>query len=106
MKRIENKILKNKEKIVALVNNNMDLEYELMLKQAKRFEECEVQIGTKKNPKKVPAKMMYWYEWFKDDDRPNERGVRIERKQLIEIDGKRSFGYTVLEHLTIDNLLI
>lgn len=94
MKRIEAK----KSKIAKLMNELIDLHYEKMLKGAKRFEIAEVNMGTRKEPEMKTCKRMYWDEWFKDEDRPNERGVKVERSQLVEIDGKKSFGWNVIHY--------
>ena len=51
------KIQKNKEKIVKLLNENIDLEYNLDLKRYKRFSEEVKNIGSKKEPKEVKVKI-------------------------------------------------
>ena len=45
------KIKSNKEKVVKLLNENIDLEYKLLVKRMKKTLEKEVNIGTKKNLK-------------------------------------------------------
>lgn len=104
MKQIENKIQRNKEKIRKLLNENIDLNYDLFLSRATRVEDTTVNIGNRKNPNNVPAKRMFWDEWFKDEDRPNEKGIKIERSQIIEIDGKKSNNWNVIEYYKIEDL--
>lgn len=48
----ELKIKKNKDKILKLLNENIDLKYNLDLKKFKRFSEEIINIGSKKEPKK------------------------------------------------------
>jgi len=98
------KIQKNKEKILKLVNENIDLEYNLTVKSMKKIYDKEINIGTKKYPKMVMATFGMWYEWFKDEDRPNEKGVRIERNSMIAIEGKPSDGWRIIKHYTIDDI--
>lgn len=98
------RIQKNKEKIVKLLNENIDLEYKLLLKTFHRTYEEERNIGTKKEPNIVKLKFGSWYEWFKDEDKPDERGVRIERNAIIEVSGKRSNGYRLLEYFTVEDI--
>ncbi len=95
------KIQKNKEKIVKLLNENIDLEYNLDLKRYKRFSEEVKNIGSKKEPKEVKVKIGHWFEWFKDEDRPNEKGVKIERSQIIEIDGQKSDQWNRIKYYSV-----
>ena len=90
------KIERNKIKILKLLNENVDLEYKKLLKKFIKTYEKEINTGTKKVPKMVIAKYGIWYEWFKDEDKPDEKGIRIERNQIIEVDGKR-LGYSFFE---------
>ena len=92
--RIEN----NKRKVCDLLNKNIDLEYKSLLKRCHRFHEKEINLGTKKEPKMVIAKYGCWYEWFKDEDKPDEKGVRIERNVVVSINGKKSNGYRLIEY--------
>jgi len=98
------KIQKNKEKIVALLNQNIDLEYSLRLKSYHSVYEMDKDIGTKKEPKVVKLTLGKWFEWFKDESRPNKKGVKIERNEIIAVDGQRSNGYKLIEYFTIDDL--
>lgn len=97
------KIQKNKEKIVKLLNENIYLEYSLNLKKFKRFSEEIKNIGSKKEPKEVKIKSGHWDEWFKDEDRPNEKGVKIERSQIIEIDGQKSNHWNKITYYSVSD---
>jgi hypothetical protein len=98
------RILKNKQKIVELLNKNIDLQYNLLLKTFHKTYEKEANLGTKKEPKTVIVKIGCWDEWFKDEDKPNEKGVKIERQRVIEIDGKRSNYWSEIKYYTVDDL--
>lgn len=100
------KIKKNKEKIVKLLNENIDLEYNLNLKRFKRFSEETRQIGTKKEPKEVKIKIGHWSELFYDQDHPNDKkhAVKIDRKEIIEVNGERSFGWNKLTYYSINDI--
>lgn len=100
----EFKIKKNKEKIVKLLNENIDLEYNLDLKRYKRFSEEVKNVGSKKEPKEVKVKIGHWFEWFKDEDRPNEKGIKIERSQIVEINGQKSNHWNLLTYYTINDI--
>jgi hypothetical protein len=100
MKRIEN----NKRKIVELLNKNIDLEYRLFLKRCHRFSEEERNFGTAKEPIMKTVKFGCWWEWFKDEDKPDERGVRIERKQPIEVNGIKTHGFQPISYFTINDI--
>lgn len=99
-KRIEN----NKKKIVDLLNKNIDLEYQLILKRCHRFFEEERNFGTSKNPIMKTVKFGCWLEFFKDEDYPDKKGVRIERKQPIEVDGIKTDGFQKLSYFTIEDI--
>ena len=99
------KIQKNKEKIVNLLNETIDLEYKENLKRFKRFSEATKNIGTKKEPKEVKVKIGHWDEWFKDQDKPNDKGLKIERGEIIEINGEKSYGWKKITYYTISDLL-
>jgi len=98
------KIQKNKIKIAELLNKNVDLAYAMRLKSAYKIEDIEIEIGPKNDRRKVPARMMHWYEWFQDEDRPNEKGIRVSRKNIIEIDGVRTDGYRKIQYFTPDDI--
>jgi len=102
----EVKIKKNKEKIVSLLNQNIDLEYKLRLKKFYRVSEQTKDIGTKKEPKIVNLKLGHWFEWFYDEDYPNDKkhAVKIERSQAYEVDGKKSDHWRLIEYYTIDDI--
>lgn len=97
------KIAKNKEKIVKLLNENIDLEYNLKLKSFNRFSEKVVTVS-KKDKTPINLKIGHWFEWFKDEDRPNEKGVKIERSEIYEIDGQKSHHWNVLKYYTIEDV--
>ena len=99
------KIEKNKAKIVKLINENIDLQYNLDLKRFKRFSEEIKNIGSKKEPKEVKVKKGHWFEWFYDEDFPNDKkhAVKIERSQIIEIDGEKSDHWNRIKYYSIDD---
>ena len=96
------KIKKNKEKIVLLLNQNIDLAYKLKLKGYKKTFEKEVNLGTKRKPKMVIATFGMWLEDFVDED--NGEVVSIERNEVIAVDGKPSNGYRVINYYSIDDI--
>ena len=98
------KIQKNKEKIVKLLNENIDLEHNLRLKSYKKITEEVRNIGTKKQPKEVNVKIGHWIEWFKDEDRPNERGIKVERQEICEVNGQKSDGWNRISYYTINDI--
>lgn len=102
----ELKIKKNKEKIVKLLNENIDLSYNLRLKYFKRFSEEIRNIGSKKEPKEVKIKIGHWFEWFYDEDYPNDKkhAVKIERSEIVEIDGQKSNHWNKITYYTIDDI--
>ncbi len=102
----ELKIKRNKEKILKLLNQNIDLEYNLNLKRFKRFSEEIVNIGSKKEPKEVKVKIGYWIEWFYDTDYPNDKrhAVKIERKEIVEVEGQKSNGWNKITYYSADNI--
>ncbi|ELM3727185.1 hypothetical protein RYR32_002627, partial [Flavobacterium psychrophilum] len=95
-------IKKNKEKIVLLLNQNIDLAYKLRLKGYKKTFEKEVNLGTKKEPKIIIATFGMWLEDFVDED--NGEVVSIERNEVIAVDGKPSNGYRVINYYSIDDI--
>ena len=96
------KIQKNKEKIVLLLNQNIDLAYKLKLKGYKKTFEKEVNLGTKRKPKMTIATFGMWVEDFVDED--NGEVVSVERNEVIAIDGKPSDGYRVINYYSIDDI--
>jgi len=105
MKRTQNKIAKNKSKIVELLNQTIDLEYELKLERFERFSD-EVRITQNKPHKEVKIKIGYWFEWFYDEDYPKDKkhAVKIERKEIVEVDGVRTNHWNKLKYYTIDDI--
>jgi len=81
----ESKIKKNYEKIVSLLNQNVELEYKELLKKAKKFWEKEINIGSRKQPKMVLVKIMVYDDFFIDED--TKEKIKIERNRHIEVDG-------------------
>lgn len=104
MKRLQAKIDKNKMKIVQLLNETIDLEYEKNLKRFHRTELTVIDTGTKKIQQLALVKIGYWNEWFKDEDKPKSKGIKIERKEIIEVDGERSYGWEKLKYYTIEDI--
>ena len=96
------KIQKNKEKIVSLLNQNIDLEYKLKLKSYKKAFEKEVNLGTKRKPKMIIATFGMWLEDFVDED--NGEVVSIERNEVIAVDGKPSNGYRVINYYSVEDI--
>ncbi len=96
------KIQKNKEKIVLLLNQNIDLAYKLKLKGYKKTFEKEVNLGTKRNPKMIIATFGMWLEDFVDED--NGEVVSIERNEVIAVDGKPSNGYRVINYYSVEDI--
>lgn len=97
---------KNKEKIVKLLNENIDLQYNLNLKSFSRHSEEVRNTGTKKNPKQVKLKFGHWFEWFFDEDYPNDKkhAVKIERSEIYEIDGVKSNGCNIITYFTTEDI--
>lgn len=96
------KIQKNKEKIVKLLNENIDLEYNLTVKSMKKIYEKEINVGSKKAPEIVNATFGMWYEYFKDED--TDKKVKIERNNIIAINGKKSDGWQIIEYYTVNDI--
>ena len=96
------KIQSNKEKIVKLLNENIDLVYEIQLKNFKEVYEEVRNCGTKKAPIMKTLKFGKWLEGFKDED-TNEI-VTIERNMIIGIDGKKSDHWNLLKYYTISDV--
>jgi len=96
------KIKKNKEKIVLLLNQNIDLAYKLKLKGYKKTFEKEVNLGTKRKPKMTIATFGMWVEDFVDED--NGEVVSVERNEVIAVDGKPSDGYRVINYYSVDDI--
>ena len=93
------KINRNKEKIVKLLNENIDLEYNLRLKLYHRFSEENRDLGTKKKPQFYKIKIGHWFECFKDED--TDEKIKIERNEIIEIDGVKSNHWNRLTYYTV-----
>jgi hypothetical protein len=100
------KIKKNKEKIVKLLNENIDLQYKLNLKRFTRFSEEVRQIGTKKEPMEVKIKIGHWFEWFYDSDYPKDKkhAVKIERKEICEVDGEISNHWKKITYYSVEDI--
>lgn len=96
------KIKKNKEKVVMLLNQNIDLEYKLKLKTYKKTHEKEVNIGTKRKPNNAIVTFGMWLEYFVDED--NGEVVSIERNEVIAVNGNPSDGYRLIKYYSIDDI--
>lgn len=97
------KIQKNKEKIVKLLNENINLQYNLKVKSFKRFSEKIINIGSKKEPKEVVAKIGHWFEWVKDINISSEKNIKIEKSEIYEINGYKTNHWDKLKYYYIDN---
>lgn len=97
------KIQKNKEKIVQLLNQNIDLNYEINLNFFRKTYSETRNIGTEKSPKFKDVKIGCWFDTYTDESNSNYP-VKIERFQIIEVDGKRSDGWQPLKYYTIDSI--
>lgn len=81
------RIQRNDEKIVALMNKNIDLTYLENIKKAKRFEHIKQNFGTKREPIMKNVKFMIYNQYFIDED--TKEKIKIERRERVEVDGKR-----------------
>ena len=99
---MEKKLKKNKEKIVNLLNQNIDLEYKLLVKRMKKTYDKEVNLGTKKVPRLVNVTFGMWYEFFKDED--TNQNLKLERHMPIAVDGKPSDHYRLIEYYSLEDL--
>ena len=99
------KIQKNKEKIVKLLNENIDLEYNLRLKSFTRFSEKEATVS-KKDKTPIKLKIGHWFEWFYDEDFPKDKkhAVKIERSEICEIDGKKSNHWNIIKYYSVEDV--
>jgi hypothetical protein len=101
----QTKIKKNKEKIVKILNENIDLEYNLRLKRFERFSE-KVATVSKKDLTPINLKIGHWFEWFYDEDFPSDKkhAVKIERNEIYEIDGQKSNHWNKIKYYSIENV--
>ena len=99
------KIQKNKEKIVKLLNENIDLEYNLRLKSFTRFSEKEATVS-KKDKTPIKLKIGHWFEWFYDEDFPKDKkhAVKIERSEICEVDGIKSNHWNKIKYYSIEDI--
>jgi hypothetical protein len=100
------KIDRNKEKIVKLLNENIDLYYKENIKKYVRVSEEVRSTGTKKEPKTSKVKIGHWFELFYDEDYPNDKkhACKIERKEIFEIDGERSYHWNKITYFTVNDI--
>lgn len=79
---------KNRDKIIALHNQNEELEKEAYLLSDKEqwFTEEEEEWGKGKKKRTVKAGRIHWNEDFKDEDTGNY--ITIERSRLVKEDGQ------------------
>ncbi|GGB82824.1 hypothetical protein GCM10007424_23570 [Flavobacterium suaedae] len=98
----QERIKKNLEKVVTLLNKNIDLEYALMLEAAERFTHEEINVGTKKKPVIRKVKIMHYTENFTDEDTGDT--VPIQRKWICEVDGRKSDGWAVINYHTLETV--
>ena len=99
------KIQINKEKIVKLLNETIDLEYNLRLKSFKRFSE-KIATVSKKDLTPINLKIGHWDEYFYDQDFPQDKkhAVKIERSEICEIDGIKSNHWNKIKYYSIDDI--
>lgn len=93
---MEKKIQQKREKVAKLLNEIIDLQYEQQLKSAIRFEERIINFGRKKNPKEKKCRVMFYNEVFIDED--TKKKIKVERQQIVEIDGQKSFDWNIIEY--------
>ncbi len=93
--RLEAKRKTNFDKIEDLKKQNIKLAKELCLLSDEKqwFTEKEEERIVSKRPKKTEKILVgriYWKEFFKDDDYPNDesKGVWIERSQVVRVNGE------------------
>lgn len=99
----ELKIKKNKEKIVKLLNETINLEYDLLLKSLKRVYLKSENIGSKKEPNIIPLKIGVRTEFFEDEDTGEK--IEIERNIIIERNGIKTLnGWSEIKYYTIDDV--
>ena len=97
------KIQSNKEKALKLLNENIDLEYEIILKSFHRTSEIQQNFGTKKNPRFGMMKLGYKFENFKDED-TNEI-IQLERTIVYEVEGKPTIDqWNPIRYYTISDV--
>ena len=101
----QTKIQKNKEKIVKLLNENIDLNYNLKIKRFSRFSEKVVTVS-KKDKTPINLKLGHWFEFFYDEDYPNDKkhAVKIERSEIYEIDLQKSNHWNKIKYYSIDDI--
>jgi len=106
IKNNKEKILNHKEKIVKILNENIDLEYKLLVKGMIKTYDKEMNIGTHKKPKMAVVTFGTWKEFFYDQEHPNDKkhAVSVERNMPIAIDGIPSDYYRPLTYYTIEDI--
>lgn len=99
------KIQKNKEKIVKILNENIDLMYNLRLKSFTSFSEKEATVS-KKDKTPIKLKIGHWFEWFYDEDFPKDKkhAVKIERSEICEVDGIKSNHWTKIKYYSVEDI--
>ena len=92
------KIQKNKEKIVKLLNENIDLDYNLKLKSFTRFSEKTATVS-KKDKTPINLKVGHWIE--KSTDEGTGEVFELERSMIIEIDGQKSDHWNRIKYYSV-----
>lgn len=104
-KKIQSKIDKNKLQIMKLLNENIDLNYELNLKKFSRFSEKTSNFGTRRKPNMVTCKIGHYFQYFTDEEDDNKGTIKIERSEVVEFGGLKCDDWrNPLKYYTIDNL--
>jgi hypothetical protein len=92
------KIQSNKEKIVKLLNENIDLEYKLKLKGFIKFSEKTATVS-KKDKTPINLKVGHWVENCIDEG--TGEVLKLERSMIIEIDGQKSDHWNKIKYYTV-----
>ena len=92
------KIQSNKEKIVKLLNENIDLEYKFKLKGFTRFSEKTATVS-KKDRTPINLKIGHWFEKYTDE--VTGEVYKFERSMIIEIDGQKSDHWNKIKYYTV-----
>lgn len=100
---LEQEILSNKAVIVASMNYILEAKYQLMLLKYHETFEKEINVGTRRKPKKVIAKYGKYWQYVNDGDGVDN--IRVERTEMYLKDGNKMFGKTQkFVEVTLENV--